>query len=224
MKRAPLQRHFDQRRADPEGGIAFDTPPRAAGHLATRRVGGGNALLHRVKRSAVSQRPGQRLRGQAGPDGDRDPGLAQPGRQCRCDALLQKEPPERGRALPGCSDCRNHLSCDASAGSVVSLTVSRSPHCRKPGPARCSWIRSDNRVPGRLVAMTRPSGRRDRPIEEAQMSVISRTSPSPAEEILPARIETSRLGSAFGARGSSPKSGTSSSQQARGFFAGDQRE
>lgn len=100
MKRTPCQLQFDQGRADPEGGSTFDTPLLAAGHLAIRRAGSGNGLLHSVKRGAVSQRPDQRRRDQGEPDGGQGPGLAQPGKQCPCDALLHKEPSGFGSRRP----------------------------------------------------------------------------------------------------------------------------
>ena len=71
------------------------------------------------------------------------------------------------------------------------------------GPIGCHV--SINRWPGRSLAIVRPCSWRESPTAKSQMSIISWTSPSPSERILPASIDTSSPSSALCSRSSSPR-------------------
>ena len=82
------------------------------------------------------------------------------------------------------------------------------------GPIGCHV--SIMRWPGRSEAMVRPCSWRDRPTAKSQMSIISCTSPSPSETILPASSVTTAPSVSLAARNSSPTRRTSSPRRGAG--------
>ncbi len=155
---------------------------------------------------AESRPPGSRMARSGGASGPKR-AMARPSKACTASAVSGVFSDGFHTTLSPQTSASAAFQAQTATGKLKAETTPTTPSGCQVSIMRCC---------GRSVAMVSPCSWRDSPTAKSQMSIISCTSPSPSETILPASSVTSRPRSARAARSSSPSRRTSSPRRGAG--------